>query len=119
MARKSKAIHLDLKVGLPVIRKAFEANKLQMQKTGYMITGCSYRGGCAIGQLLTDAERRRLDSRESSNITSLIDTGDVVVPEGQEEDFAALQASHDRGFPSNFQRTLEYLEATYLSEPVA
>lgn len=86
-----------LKEMLPIIRKAFDNEDLQMFRAGDFPQLWAYNGPCAIGVCIPDRETRDyLDSKEDSSIDYLIDQGIVQVTNQHEvSDIVALQTFHD------------------------
>lgn len=103
-------VSLDLRTMLPVIRKAFDAGELQMQKNHM---ACIYAGPCAIGVCLDPETRTMLDDAENTAISDLLLAGTVTAPANQHEDLHILQFTHDNVTVEDFGEVLARLEKKY------
>lgn len=106
------AIALDLKTGLPKVRRSFKKLSANVGK-------CSYQTPCAIGAMMTPAQRRGLLDVDKSTIGRLIMDRRVVLASGQACDFRDLQYAFDGGSEAEFTRTVERLERKYLGKQVS
>lgn len=111
-------LSLDFRVDLPKVRAAYEAKTLQAQTHAGKKTLPKYAGPCAIGVLLPEDLRERLDRKEYSRITTLLASGALTAPDDQHEDWGRLQIAHDQWKRTQFDHflpVLEELEAKYAS----
>lgn len=109
--RARKVIELDLRRDLPKI--------IRNQKTLISHLGlCRYSTPCAIGVMMSAAERRRLASKDTISIGQLIDDGIVCAPVEQHADLRCLQRTFDDGFAGKFNDLVARLASIYLAETV-
>lgn len=102
-------LNLDFKIMLPVIRKAFDAGELQMQKSDTDL--CCYTGPCAVGVCMPEEDREGYDYQ--GTIIDLLENEIVTAPEDQHDDWIDLQHYHDCGNIQHFKEFLVSLEEKY------
>jgi hypothetical protein len=104
-------VSLELRTMLPVIRKAYDDQSLQL----FISEGpCTYAGPCAIGVCLDPDTRVSLDNHPTNTeIANLLMEGVVTAPEDQHQDLCLLQIEHDNGTAEDFGDLLTRLEAKY------
>lgn len=102
-------IEFSMKTALPIIRKAYENEELQMFKLG-SYDGCLYAGPCAIGSCIPKEQRAYYDKADeyitsydetcsgpwSTAVDELYKHGFFSFDSAEEAlDFAELQSAHD------------------------
>lgn len=115
--------NLDMRFCLPIIRKAYNGQQLQMFKdySTSEFKPCLYAGPCAIGVCLTPIAQEALDVRlDNTSISVYLRKGIVTAPKEQHEDFFRLQETHDQVLNGDlevvdFGHVLSQLEQKYLS----
>jgi len=103
-------IRLDMACDLPKVRQSLSLITDNMAQ-------CLYSSPCAVGVMMTPDQRQQLvDSGDDIiSIDTLIEAKQVVVPEGQQNDFQRLQSAFDRADLSGFTELLAELESKYLA----
>lgn len=129
--RMYRAVPLELKTMLPVIRKAFDEKTMQMftqpDEEGPRL--CKYAGPCAIGVCLTKSQQKRFDNSwrpdSSLAIRTLFQYDWAMADENEKNDIVRLQKGHDNSIGvcdndrkkaiADFGLLLYTLEKQYLS----
>lgn len=78
-------------------RKAYENRELQAQNPDRTVDYCSYKGPCALGVSMTEAERNIVEPHDDmSSAISFLIGGENKLVAGDIEALGELQAAHDR-----------------------
>jgi hypothetical protein len=104
-------MHLDLRTDLPKIRAAFNTGELDP-----VVGHGRYCGPCAVGILLPQELRQKLDLGHGyKSIANILEAGQcgLAAPFEQHGDWSALQGAFDSSNKEQFDRCLTRLEATY------
>jgi len=111
MATADFTIELDLTRDLPKVRRSYGRLIKRMGE-------CSYSSPCAVGAMMTPAQRKKLAQRheDGTSIDALVDTGLVAIPPEQLDDLVELQDAFDRRDRDAFGAKLIECERKYLAK---
>jgi hypothetical protein len=106
----AKQIELDLTRDLPKVRAAY---KRLIKNIGM----CAYTAPCAVGVMMTPAQRRSLqiNGADGMSVDVLIDRKKLCVPAEQTKSMIVLQEAFDSGDIRRFNAVLDELERKYLT----